>query len=312
MKNRIAILGATGHIAKGLICNFIQSKGYKLFLFARSPQRVRDFLRDNALKRDISLAEFKGFPQEGYDIIINCIGIGTPHKLKDTAASIFSITEEYDTMVMDYLTKSTQSCYINLSSGAVYGSSFTDPVSDTSVYSLRVNDITPEQYYGIAKINSEAKHRSRGDLNIVDVRIFSYFSRFIDLHAGYFLTDLINSIKEKRDFLTTPCDFIRDYLHPHDLFALIKLIMENRPSNGAFDAYSAEPVSKFTLLDYFAKTYALNYIIDDNLSLACPTGTKEVYCSQSKRAAKLGYSPRFSSLETVMKESEFILGSIHE
>ena len=34
MNKRIAILGATSHIAKGLISNFAKDTKYKLFLFA--------------------------------------------------------------------------------------------------------------------------------------------------------------------------------------------------------------------------------------------------------------------------------------
>jgi len=43
---RIAILGATSHIAKGLIYNFNQDKRIgKLYLFARSKDSCRIFLR---------------------------------------------------------------------------------------------------------------------------------------------------------------------------------------------------------------------------------------------------------------------------
>ena len=49
MKNRIAILGATSHIAKGLILNFIKSKENELFLFARIPKKVKKFLQENNL-----------------------------------------------------------------------------------------------------------------------------------------------------------------------------------------------------------------------------------------------------------------------
>jgi len=312
MNNGIAILGATSHIAKGLIYNFIKNKRAKLFLFSRSLQRVKDLLNENSLAGELNLNEFKDFPDREYDVIINCTGMGTPNKLKDSRASIFSITEEFDKMVLDYLARFTQSRYISFSSGAVYGANSGNAVNGNSMYGININDIKPEEYYAIAKINSEAKHRAHNNFNIVDIRVFAYFSRFIDLNAGYFLTDLIKSIQEKKEFMTNSCDFIRDYVHPQDLFSLVGLIIENNQFNGTVDAYSLDPVSKFTLLDYFVKKYGLKYAINEHLDIVSPTGAKNIYCSQSRGADKLGYKPEFSSFEAIVKESEFILGSSHE
>ncbi len=307
MKIRIAILGATSHIAKGLICNFTQSKEYKLFLFARSTGKARDFLRINGIKGNVNFVRFDDFPRKEYDFIINCIGIGTPNKVRDNPSLVFGITEEYDNMVLAYLSKFVKSGYINFSSGAVYGSSFKKAVGDLSSREILINNISPQEYYGIAKINSEAKHRAQKNLHIVDIRVFSYFSRFIDLNAGYFLTDLIGSIKKGSEFITNSCDFIRDYLHPSDLFNLIELTIEKKPFNAAIDAYSQAPVSKFELLDYFSKTYGLKYRIENKLNFVCPTGVKNVYCSNSRKAAELGYIPNYSSINTVKEEVFFIL-----
>jgi len=307
MNIRIAILGATSHIAKGLICNFTRSKEYKLFLFARSTGKAKDFLRTNGIKGNISFAGFNDFRRKEYDFIINCVGIGTPNKVRDNPSLVFGITEEYDNMVLAYLSKFVKPGYINFSSGAVYGSSFKEAAGDLSSRETLVNNISPQEYYGIAKINSEAKHRAQENLHIVDIRIFSYFSRFIDLNAGYFLTDLIGSIKNGSEFVTNRCDFIRDYLHPSDLFNLIRLIMEKKPFNTAIDAYSQAPVGKFELLDYFSKIYGLRCRIENKLNFICPTGEKNVYCSNSRKAADLGYIPNYSSINTVKEEASFIL-----
>ncbi len=312
MRKKIAILGATSHIAKGLIYNFVHKNKYKLFLFARSPERVNDFLKLNSLKGNINIARFNDFPRKEYDFIINCVGLGTPIKVRDNPSLVFSITEEYDNLILAYLSKFMKSCYINFSSGAVYGSSFNKAVGDSSLCEISVNNIKPQEYYGIAKINSEAKHRAKGNLNIVDIRVFAYFSRFIDLDAGYFLTDLISSIKQRSEFITNSCDFIRDYLHPSDLFDLVKLIIEKIPFNAVLDAYSQAPVSKFELLDYFSKIFGLKYKIDEKLNFVCPTGEKSVYCPGSRKATGLGYQPKFSSLETVATESKYILCAANE
>lgn len=295
MNKKIAILGATSHIAKGLMLNFIQSKEDKLFLFARLPKKVKNFLEAHSLGLHRHIYDFKHFQREKYDVIVNCVGLGTPAKVKKASGEVFKLTEEFDNMILEYLQRYPNTLYINFSSGAVY--------------SISVNDIKPEHYYGIAKLHQEAKHRALKKLNIVDIRGFSYFSRFIELNSGYFLTELIKSLKMKKTFITNPCDFVRDFIASQDLFDLICLIIKAKPFNGAIDAYSSMPISKFKLLDYFVKNYSLKYTINRGLKLTCPTGVKSRYCSSSRKAAGLGYKPKFSSIEVVAMESKYILGA---
>lgn len=294
MKKRIAILGATSHIAKGLILNFLQNKKNSLFLFARKPIDVRCFLKANGREVLPQISAFVEFNRNRYDIIINCVGLGTPDKVRRSNGEIFNLTERFDNLILTYLNKYPETCYINLSSGAVY--------------SVACDDIRPEYYYGIAKLYQEAKHRSLSKLNIVDIRIFSYFSRFIDLNSGFFLTEVIKCIKTKTIFETDSSDFIRDYLSPHDFFNLVCLIIKKRPYNFGIDAYSAAPVSKFKLLEFLTKKYALKCKIKDSLKLDSPTGKKSAYFSRSRKAfTLLGYKPKDSSLKTITTEITHIL-----
>lgn len=308
-KTKILILGATSHIAKGLICNFNRKNKYHLSLYARPPERVKEFIKVNRLKEKFSSIRLNDLAHKEYDFIINCVGIGTPNKVRDNPALIFNITEEYDKILTEYLTKFAKPTWINFSSGAIYGDCFNQPVGDSSSRKIAINNINPQAYYGLAKLNSEAKHRAQENLHIVDIRVFAYFSRFIDLDSGYFLTELIKDIKKGTEFITSPCDFTRDYLHPDDLFSLIELIIAKKPFNAAFDAYSRKPVSKFELLDYFSKTYGLKYKIDDRMDFSCPTGSKDVYYSNSRKANELlGYKPKHTSIASIAGEAKFLLG----
>ena len=221
--------------------------------------------------------------------------MGAPAKIKKENGKLFKLTEEFDNMILEYLGRYPSTLYINFSSGVVYN--------------ISVNDIKPQHYYGIAKLHQEAKHRALKKLNIVDIRVFSYFSRFITLDSGYFLAELIKSLKMKKTFITDSCDFVRDFIAPRDLFDLICLIIKAKPFNGAIDAYSSMPVTKFKLLDYFVKNYSLKYNIKRDLKLTSPTGSKSRYCPGSRKAAGLGYRPKFSSLEAVAMESKYILGA---
>ena len=298
MGKKIAILGATSHIAKGLILNFTKNRKNKLFLFARVPNKVEGFLKENGLISNADIHEFGYFEREKYDVIINCVGLGTPAKVKKAGGEVFRLTEIFDNMILEYLQEYHAALYINFSSGAVY--------------TISLNDVKPEHYYGIAKFYQETKHRALKKFNIVDIRVFSYFSRFIELNSGYFLTELLKSLKKKRNFVTDSCDFIRDFISPEDLFNLICLIIEAKPFNDVIDAYSSEPTSKFKLLDYFADNYSLKYVIKRNLKLDYPTGIKNEYYSRSRKAADLGYKPGFSSIEAIEMESKFMIGANNE
>ena len=72
---KIAILGATSHIAKNLVFNFKKSEKNILFLFARSKDKLDDFLKIFNCNEKINKIDINDFCNEKYDAIINCIGI---------------------------------------------------------------------------------------------------------------------------------------------------------------------------------------------------------------------------------------------
>ncbi len=305
---RIAILGATGHIAKGLITQFASSGQHELFLFARSPLEVKRFLQDMGASHSTSVAGFDAFAKGSYDVIINGVGIGQPNRLKDELGSIFSITETYDNLVIDYLTSNPDATYINFSSGAVYGTDFSRPLNEQTQSKWNINSIAEADLYGIAKLQSEAKHRAMRSYKIIDIRVFGYFSRFINLASGYLLTEIINCIRNKTNFITDQEDIVRDFIHPEDLTSLILQCLSKDVANDVFDAYTRKPVTKFELLDFFTSRYGLQVTKKSDRVTSSVTGSKKHYYATSKKAETIGYRPHYTSLDTVMIETEKILG----
>lgn len=307
MNKRIAILGATSHIAKGLIYNFCKDKTNKLYLFARSAGRVEDFLISIKCRRSYNVKPFAEFGKDSYDVVINCVGIGDPALLKDTGASIFELTEAYDNLILNYLKKHKESIYINFSSGAVYGREFLSAVNNSSKNCINVNALDDSCYYSIAKLNSEAKHRAYQGLKIIDLRVFAYFSRFIDLKSEYLITGIINAVLGKKVFKTSKDNIVRDFIGPEDLFSLVSCCIE-KGSNEAYDVYSRKPVRKFDILRSFHAKFGLNYEISKMPALASVTGTKEIYYSKYRLAKELGFEPKYDSLKLLINETEAILG----
>lgn len=309
MKKNIAILGATSHIAKGLIYHFQQSGEFDLHLYARSAAKTRDFLTTIGADKNYTVYEgFTDFLNHDYDVVINCVGVGTLNKHKGDYTVYFTVTEEYDNLVMAYLRHNhSQTLYVGFSSGAVYGKNFLAPAEENTTNCISVNHINKEDYYAIVRLNAEAKHRAFADLNIVDLRLFSYFSRFIDLEDGYFITELLKCVLNKTEFNTNDIDFIRDYVGPEDIFLMIKKCLNAEKINTVLDVTSSKPVKKKEILDYFSSEYSLKYKIDPVLKYASSTGAKNFYYSKYLNAVRVGYEPSLSSLETIKKESKYIL-----
>ena len=304
---KIAILGATGHIAKGLIYGFNQTAQDELHLFARSTDRLQQFLAEINCSKNAFLKKLDEFNKTGYDAIINCTGIGDPKKLKDNISSIFGLTETFDNLILSHLEKYPDTVYINISSGAAYGTDFTLPAEELTPSKFDINHLSMDDYYGIAKLNAEAKHRALAGFNIVDIRTFGYFSRFIDLKTRYLITDIISCIMNKRELVTDSGNIVRDYIHPQDLLALIKRCMEKRRINNVYDIYSRKPVAKFDVIGYFSEQYSMKYRVDDTYKPLRATGKKDNYCSNNKRAQSIGYDPQFTSMDCIMQESTAIL-----
>lgn len=308
-QKNIAIFGSTGHIGKNLISFFIKNNDFKIFLFSRD---IKKFESLKMIFSDtMSFNTYDDFGKNEYDVIINCVGISNPNAFEKNSRSIFDTAEFYDTMVLDYLKNFPTTLYINLSSGAVFGGEFDKPVDDSSTYKFDVNEINKGEIYSVSKMYLESKHRSLPDLNIVDLRIFGFFSRFIDVNAGFFMSELLQALKNKSEFVTDKKDFVRDYVNPKDFYDLTKNCIANKKINDVFDVYSKEIISKFQILEECFNKFDLKFKLVEKIESISPTGVKKNYYSLSRKAEKINYSPQFSSLETILNESSLFLENSH-
>lgn len=305
---RFAILGATSHIAKGLILGLQGSVSNELFLFARSPERVQLFLVsiEAANSQFIKVKPFSEFSDNDYDVVINCVGIGNPAKLANELPSIFNITEVFDNLVLEYLKDHRKTLYINFSSGAAYGTDFSAPVTETSQAKFNINAIAVNEYYGIAKVNSEAKHRAMNDYNIVDLRVFGYFSRFIDLEEKFLLSEIVRCIKNGQEFVTGTGNIIRDFVNYNDILNIINACINKNGVNDVFDVYSAKAATKFEIIEHFVVNHGLKYSINDAYTDFSATGYKDNYYSKNYKAYSIGYTPNFSSIDCIESEIKYL------
>jgi nucleoside-diphosphate-sugar epimerase len=306
---KIAILGASSQIAKDLICSFATAGHKELLLYARNFDILKSWVDQHRLADICSIHGYETYGELPHEVVINFIGVGDPKRAAEMGANIFDITTRFDDMVMKDLSRNPYRRYLFLSSGAVYGNVFDKPVTATSQSMIPINDIQSKDYYAIAKLNAELKHRLRPDLSIIDLRVFNMFSRTLDLESRFFITDIIRAVRDKHTLHISPDYMVRDFMHPEDFHQLVNCLLEAAPSNCTLDCYSREPIDKLSLLKNMCEKFGLKYEIVDNTTVAVnATGVKTYYYSLSRKAADFGYEPIWTSLECITSEVASILG----
>jgi nucleoside-diphosphate-sugar epimerase len=305
---RIAILGATSQIARDLIISFSETRKHELFLFARRPDAVEGWLATGGLDEWCHAMDgFTGFSRLKFDAVINFVGTGNPAQIMSLGSDIFDITLHFDEMVLSYLRTHPACRYLFLSSGSAYGSKFDEPATGTTPAVVPLNQLAPSDWYGVAKLHAECRHRAHPELSICDIRVFNYFSRSQDIAARFLISDILRAILEKTTLQTSPDLIVRDYLHPSDFHRLVNSLLSAAPSNTPVDCYSLAPVNKHTLLSAMQDRFGLHYDISGVSAGVNATGSKPYYYSQNRRAADFGYQPAWTSLEGILREAAIII-----
>ncbi len=306
---KIAILGATSQIARDLIAIISSEKSIALFLFGRHPEKISNWLNNLGLHEPQFVGSFETFSSQDFDVIINFIGIGSPSGTLEMGPSIFDITTQYDELAINYLKKAPQCRYIFLSSGAAYCSTFKIPADETTNAIVDINNLHPQDWYGVSKLHAECRHRSLSSLPIVDIRVFNYFSHSQDMESRFLITDIVRSIRDQTILKTSSETMVRDYITPKDFYNIISVILDSPPKNDVIDCYSKSPIEKSILLDAMKEEFGLQYEYAENAEGINATGRKPHYYSLNKRASQFGYQPSLTSLEGIIYEAKHIFTS---
>lgn len=305
---RLAIFGATSQIAKDLVLSTAIQSSYELVLYARRPDVVLQWLSGVGLAHRHKVHSLSDFSVvDTFDAILNFIGVGDPAQAGSMGASIFDITQQYDDIALNYLRQHPMCRYIFLSSGAAYGSNFEEPAALNSKAVFNINDIQPQDWYGITKMHAECRHRSLAHLSIMDIRVFNYFSHTQDMDARFLMTDIIRAIRNDSVLKTSSDYIVRDFLHPSDFSQLVDLLLRDSLTNAAIDCYSKAPVEKSNLLTVMQEKFGLRFEVTETHTGVNTTGSKRHYYSINKYASHFGYDPVWTSLDGVISEVELYM-----
>lgn len=308
---RIAVLGATSQIAKDLVLSIAAQSIHKLVLYARRPEAVKQWLARVDLPEHYPVHDFHVFNiNDHFDAILNFVGVGNPAQAAAMGASIFDVTLQYDELALSYLRKHPNCRYIFLSSGAAYGTSFAAPIDVNSKATIAINDLQKQDWYGVAKLHAECRHRSLAPLPIVDIRLFNYFSHTQDMSARFLITDILRVIRNKTVLKTSSDYIVRDFIHPSDFCNLVNAIIAAPAINTSVDCYSRKPIDKPTLLNAIQENFGLQYETTKETDSVNATGNKTHYYSLNTSAAEFGYHPTLSSLDGIIQELQIALQSM--
>ena len=304
---KIAVLGATSQIAKDLIYSFSIYTDYHCTLFSRNSNAVLDWLKRVNIKKSHQVREYSDFSADhSFDVIINFVGAGGPDKIRKMGAEILDATFDYDMMALHYLKQHRNTKYIFLSSGAVYGGNFEQPVTRNSWSIIPINNlsIASHDWYMVAKLYAEAKHRSLEKFSIFDIRVFNYFSHTQDMNSGFLLNDILKALKNDETLVTSADNIVRDVITPIDFFGLFEVIMSSQAINIALDCYTRSPIDKFSLLSELGRKFGLRYEVSQCVP-AANAPSKINYYSLNKIAGDIGYAPQRTSLDGIVEQVSF-------
>ncbi len=305
---KIAILGASSHIAKSLIDYFWmhdRKQAIGLHLFARTPEKVNVWLAAHSISIPIQCKSIRHFEHDTYDLIINMVGTSNSLDQQRLGSEIFNTALEHDEIVLSYLRLHPNSRYFFLSSGAVYGNDFTEPAQQRTMAKYEVNCSASIDWYSLSKFCIEARHRALNDLAIVDIRVFSFFSSWINLAQPFLLSDALRAIGSNGVLRTDTSDFWRDYVGVADLAQLVNCFIDSAPCNVAVDLYSKNPIRKSQVLELFSTDFDLRYTFDV-IGSSTPSNRK-MYFSKNHMAARWGYSPSLDSEQLLKFEVPKVL-----
>lgn len=304
---RISILGANGLIARDL-CERLLSEGrHELILYTRHPMVVDGWASPVAKSNPAEVLPYADFPSgPAAEAVINFVGIGDPRTATSLGRKVFELTREFDERCLRFVQDHPNCKYLFLSSGAVFGNNFEGPVGATTQAHINCCQPKDTDWYGLAKLYAEIRHRAMPDLSIFDIRVFSYVSRNLDLSAQFFMSDVIRHIA-KNEILRTSCEYIvRDYLHPNDFKALIDSLLAAPESNMPLDAYSRGPIGKPELLEELRIRFGLEHIVSSERPLLA-ANSRAIYYSENRTAERFGYHPSRNSLEGILEEVDAVV-----
>ena len=228
---RIGILGSTGYIGRSLLAEGL-SRGFAVVPFSRDQARAKEIFSRYGISPKEEIRTYSELGSEKFDVIINASGIGSPSEYQKNPSAVFEATESMDALLLSYLqSEGNEGVRVfNISSGSVYGLSAAGGVTDATEARFKINALSSSDYYTLAKLSSEAKHRAHAQYSIIDLRVFSFFSAYVSLTESFFLSQVMDALERKEELVTKGDSMVRDCMTTEDLLEAIMFLVGREAS----------------------------------------------------------------------------------
>jgi len=297
---RVAILGAGSYVSRAILPGLLRSTDWEALLHTRAPEPLTRWAVGRGLPRErISVLSSSEFGSRAFDVVVNFVGAGDPRLVNEMGEAIVAVTAEWDLRALQVLRQHPSTAYIFASSGVATGEDFMLPREPGAPLKAPASG----DHYARAKAEAEARHREHGDLSIVDLRLYSFYSADMGARLGYLVCAMLQSALAGSVLTTDRHDIARDYLHPDDLVSAIVAAVRSTPLNGAYDLASVAPVRKFELLRRFHEKFNLQWQVRSSTSKP----DKLNYYSRDRALSRYGFVPKLSALEAVMDQATAFL-----
>lgn len=299
---RIAILGAGSYVSRAILPQLLRQSDWEALLYTRTPDQLAGWASERRLPGGrISVEASSEFGGRACDAIVNFVGAGDPRLVNRLGDAILPISAEWDERVVEALRKRPATRYIFASSGVATGDAFLSPRKPGAP----LKRLARKDFYARAKAEAEERHRALGDLPIVDLRLYAFYSADMGTELGYLVCNILRMLRARSILWTDEHDIARDYMHPEDLSSAIMAVLRASPQNAAHDLVSAGPLRKFDLLRRFQERFGLQWQVGQSHAAA----NKMNYYSEDFSLSNLGFAPRFTAMEAVIEQATSFLAS---
>ena len=242
---------------------------------------------------------------EECDAVLNFVGLGSPSRVALESSRLEPLDLKVDLACMRLLELKPEATYLYMSSGASYGSNFSTPAVDANELPEISKFDLPREMYGWIKRSAEVRHRSLPQYKIINLRIFGYASRNMDLNAGFLLSDLAKSLVTGVPARISSEITHRDFINPDFFYEVVNYCLENNLPNTSLDLVSTSPLGKHELVAALEGIFGLKVVWDETPSKSNSI-SKSNYFSQSTRLRESGVGINKSALEMVIDEFQAI------
>jgi len=309
---KILVTGGAGYIGS-ITAKLLGGKGHEVVVFDNLKQGHKESVSAKLVVGDLlnskDLELLKG---ENFDAVVHFAALALAGESMEKPFEYFQNNIQGGLNLLEFMRKSDIKKIVFSSTCAIYGTPQKLPVSENT-------EQNPESVYGESKLAFEKVLRWYDEIygiKYINLRYFNAAGASLDGQLGedhnpetHIIPNAINAVLNNSEFElygnnynTKDGTTIRDYIHVEDLaiahiMAIDKLNRTNK--SDSFNLGTGVGYSNQQVLDMVRKISGVDFRI--KVTPRRPGDPPEIYADNSKAEKELGFTPKYSDLNTIVK-----------